>query len=138
MSGNRDDLPKIDLDFIDSQLMEPIDFAQSSLDDLLDPRKHFREEFIKSMKLNLMSKEEALQKVLEVYPRIHNMITMMWGDIALHQKLTRMLYLDTNGREGFDKPVGMAIARLQEIHMEEFGFDPISPEDDPFDKKDRW
>lgn len=69
--------------------------------------------------------DEYLKTIDETYPRIADMIRVMWGDKQLHEKLSSMIYLDTNGRNGFDQKTMAALLLIHTMHLEVFGFNPI-------------
>jgi hypothetical protein len=70
-------------------------------------------------------KEDPLLVVKAAYPRIYKMIVDLWGTDLLHLRLSKMVALDTEGREGFDKPVGLALMAIHDKHMTQFKFEPI-------------
>lgn len=80
--------------------------------------------------------DNAMDSLKETYPRIHNMIELMWGERDLHDRLTKMLQADSEGREGFPLSVFTALMIINDAHMTEFGFDVAGFGD--FSKRDKW
>jgi hypothetical protein len=84
------------------------------------------------------AKEKSFKIIEDAYPRIHKMITVCWGSEELQQKLTNMMQYDNAQREGFPMHVMEALMIIQEIHMEEFGFEPAASTFLDSDQYDRW
>jgi hypothetical protein len=84
------------------------------------------------------AKEKAMKLIEEKFPRIHKMITICWGSEELQQKLTNLMQYDNAQREGFPMDVMEALMIIQEIHMEEFGFEPQASTFLDSDQYDRW
>lgn len=80
--------------------------------------------------------DEAMELLKQTYPRIHGMIEVQWGHLDLHNRLTKMLQADSDGREGFPLNVFTALMTINDAHMTEFGFDVSGFGD--FSKRDRW
>lgn len=79
-----------------------------------------------------------MKLIEEKYPRIHKMITICWGSEELQQKLTNLMQYDNANREGFPVEIMEALMIIQEIHMEEFGFEPFASTFMDSDQFDRW
>ena len=69
--------------------------------------------------------DRALDLIKNFYPRIYEMISLMWGERVLHEKLTNMIQADSYGREGFPFDIAMALMKIHDAHMTEFGFDAV-------------
>ncbi len=54
--------------------------------------------------------------VQERFPKIGEKIAMMWGTIGLQAYLTRTIFDERGGRQGFPLPVVSALMRLNEYH----------------------
>lgn len=115
------DFPTIMPELIDND--DRREFKLSTFEDCLDPRAERMSNLF--TRIHEMTTPEAMALIGETYPRIHNMIRMLWGTPLLHERLSKMLFLDTHGREGFDKPVGLALAKIHDVHMEENGYPPM-------------
>ena len=111
-----------------------LDFG--TFEDRTGINSQFFEPVIKQVADEMQAVTDPLAVVRDAYPRIHKMITQNWGTALLHLKLTKLVALDTEGREGFTKPVGLALMRIHSLHMEKFGFEPIWSI--PGMKKDTW
>lgn len=85
----------------------------------------FYDEKIKEVARKMVKAEDPFMVVKDTYPRIYKMIVDLWGTDLLHLRLAKMIALDTEGREGFDKPVGLALMTIYDKHMSEFDFEPI-------------
>jgi hypothetical protein len=84
------------------------------------------------------AKEAAMEVVKKEYPRIHKMIEVCWGSEELQQKLTNLLQMDDPNREGFPMHVTEALMIIQEIHMDEFEFDPFANSFMNSTQTDKW
>jgi hypothetical protein len=85
----------------------------------------FFDEQVKQVARQLRAEEDPLATVKKAYPRIYKMIMDLWGTELLHIRLTKMVALDTEGRQGFDKPTGAALMSIHDLHMAKFKFEPI-------------
>ena len=80
--------------------------------------------------------DEAMEVLKTYYARIHGMIELMWGERELHDRLTKMLQADSDGRAGFPMQVFAALMTINDAHMTEFGFDVTGFGD--FSERDQW
>jgi hypothetical protein len=126
------DFPVIDPTMIDED--DRLGYRNSTLEHFVDPRAERFATFI--ARTYEMTHIEAMTKIAETYPRIYQMIRMLWGTPLLHERLSKMLFLDTHGREGFDKPVVHALVMIHDAHMAETGFSPITHIEDM--ERDIW
>jgi len=130
--------PKIDEDFMDTQLST---FGEMDVThEFLDPRitAHDIEKIVRedTLAIVLETVEGALGIINESFPRIAEMIKSGWGSKELHKKLAMMLQVDTEKRAGFDTPIGFALMKVYQSHMDEFKFEPIGITQQF--KQDRW
>lgn len=54
--------------------------------------------------------------VQEQFPKIGEKITLMWGSVVLQEYLTKIIFDERGGRQGFPMPVVSALMRLHEYH----------------------
>jgi hypothetical protein len=58
------------------------------------------------------------------YPRVAKAIEMTWGHRELDDYLQKLIVADRGGREGFPKPVMVALMQLSKQHSAQFHFAP--------------
>ena len=54
--------------------------------------------------------------IQEDFPKIGEKITLMWGAVVLQQYLSKIIFDERGGRQGFPMPVVSALMRLYEYH----------------------
>jgi len=57
-----------------------------------------------------------LTLVHEHYPKIGDKIALMWGSSVLQQYLSKIIFDERGGRQGFPMPVVSALMRIYEYH----------------------
>lgn len=82
--------------------------------------------------------EEHFDVLKEKFPRIHDELKLIWGSQECHDRLAKLLWVDTEGRSGFPKDVVEALIGLSNKHAEEFKTTRNIDADNPFIKKDIW
>lgn len=63
------------------------------------------------------------------FPKVGDKIALMWGTVGLQDYLTKIIFDERGGRQGFPKPVISALMQLHEYH------DTLIPK---LDSKDTW
>jgi hypothetical protein len=128
------DLPLISNEFLDMEIARIDRDSKRSpvLDMCRDPR---------AVEIDLavdrqLTVDECVAVLHASHPRIMEMIVSGWGSQTLHQKLSTMLYLDTEGRAGFGQVQATALVILFNEHVKTFDFDPAPLQ--PLEKKDTW
>ena len=100
------------------------------LDHVIDSRvienKGAKAQYVERLLVEDRARMRALSVVHTYYPRIALLIADKWGTEQLHERLSRMLFLDTEGRNGFPIVVGKALMYIHRYHQEKFGFETIS------------
>ena len=117
-------------------MIEIVDKSLGSYDDRTGINSAFFDDAIEKLAQKLTEQEDPLAVIKASYPRIYRMIVSMWGTRELHVKLTKMVALDTEGREGFERGVGEALLKIQQKHMDTNNFEPIWAIPDM--KRDTW
>lgn len=54
--------------------------------------------------------------IQEQFPKVGEKITRMWGSVVLQEYLTKIIFDERGGRQGFPMPVVSALMRLHEYH----------------------
>lgn len=62
------------------------------------------------------------------FSKIAEKITLMWGTVGLHGYLTKTIFDERGGRQGFPLPVVSALMRLSEYHDTLVPQPPSTPE----------
>lgn len=57
-----------------------------------------------------------LSLIQEQFPKIGEKITLMWGAVALQKYLSKTIFDERGGRQGFPLPVVSALMRIHEYH----------------------
>ena len=58
----------------------------------------------------------CLTLVQDQFPKIGEKITLMWGSVLLQQYLSKIIFDERGGRQGFPTPVISALMRLYDYH----------------------
>lgn len=82
--------------------------------------------------------EEHFATLNAKFPRIHDELKLMWGSQECHDRLAKLLWVDTEGRSGFPADVVEALIGISNKHAEEFKTTRNIDADNPFIKKDIW
>ena len=54
--------------------------------------------------------------IQQQFPKVSEKITLMWGGVALQDYLSKTIFDERGGRQGFPLPIVSALMRLQEYH----------------------
>jgi hypothetical protein len=54
--------------------------------------------------------------VQQQFPKVAEKIALMWGTLALHDYLSKTIFDERGGRQGFPMPIVSALMRLHEYH----------------------
>ncbi len=54
--------------------------------------------------------------VQDQFPKISEKITLMWGSVLLQQYLSKIIFDERGGRQGFPEQIVSALMRLYEYH----------------------
>lgn len=107
-------------------------------------------EFITTFKENrnhsiipaLTKKKKSLEECFAIlnsqFPRIHDELKVMWGSQECHDRLAKLLWVDTDGRSGFPAEIVDALIGISNRHAEEFKTTRNIDADNPFIRKDTW
>jgi hypothetical protein len=115
------DVMKLFPDFkVPEENVAPSMFSEeaSYLDHLDDPRWHRQQ--IVDVAERLPSVEEAWTLLQTDFPRIYAMLKEAWN-AEVQNKIARLLWVDTEGRQGFPKKAVDALMILQQANVNEFG-----------------
>lgn len=82
--------------------------------------------------------EEHFAALYDKFPRIHDELKLMWGSQECHDRLAKLLWVDTEGRSGFPAEVVEALIGISNRHAEEFKTTRNIDADNPFIRKDIW
>ena len=104
------------------------------LEELRVPEHEFIGDAEKNKKRNLTDDEiivEAMSLIETNMPRIHKLITLMWGHPKDFDPWIEGVWLDDRGgRQGFPPVIMSALNKLHTIHVKRFG--TIPKKDDPW------
>jgi len=54
--------------------------------------------------------------IQQQFPKVSEKITLMWGGVGLQDYLSKTIFDERGGRQGFPLPIVSALMRLQEYH----------------------
>jgi hypothetical protein len=54
--------------------------------------------------------------IQEQFPKVGEKISVMWGSVALQDYLSKTIFDERGGRQGFPMPIVSALMRLHEYH----------------------
>ena len=134
---------KLEMTLIDDEALERI-LSEKSNDMVhdLEFAPTFKSDRNSTILPSLMKKKKTLEEhfsvIFERFPRIHDELKLMWGSQECHDRLAKLLWVDTDGRSGFPADVVEALIGISNKHAEEFKISRNIDADNPFIKKDIW
>ena len=132
------EFPKLDPTLIDTHASKNAEQIKY-LDPRIDPK------LIEGMVINQVKTDTGIQGALETvrleFPRISTAIRLTWGSNELHEKLSHMIHVDTEGRQGFPHHVLEALIKIFNHHADTFNLEPVSPDttkNSRLNRQDTW